>query len=42
MTKSDFFAAHIRGERVQSVETHCENVAKYAASEAAVYIYING
>ena len=34
MEKIDFFTAHIKKKREQSVKEHCENVAEYAAYEA--------
>ncbi len=34
MDRPDSFAAHIKEEQIQTVQTHCENVADYAAQEA--------
>ena len=34
MGKTEFFIAHIKDGREQTVKTHCENVAEYAAREA--------
>lgn len=34
MEREDSLAAHIKDDRIQSVKTHCQNVAEYASIEA--------